>query len=77
MWEKLRHEYRTSGVLDECIPRQEALVLKRKGKAESTIQQYEAELDRLKTLKQEREEIIKEEAADFFDRLEDAEYEDQ
>ena len=77
LWEKLRQEYQASDILDEFITRQEELVQEQKWKARSTIQQYEVERDRLKALKQERDETVKEEATDFFDQLEDAEYEDQ
>lgn len=77
IWEKLRQEYRTSDVLDEFITRQEGIVQERKGEAERSIRQYKAELDRLKALKRERDGTVEEEAADFFDQLADAEYEDR
>lgn len=75
IWEKLRNEYRTSDILDEFIARQEELVQEKKWEAKNTVRQYEDEIERLKALKKDRDEMVKEEADEFFDKLQEAEYE--
>jgi Arc/MetJ-type ribon-helix-helix transcriptional regulator len=75
IWEKLRDEHGTSDILDEFINRQEELVQTKKHEATASVRRYEQEIQRLKALKKERDETVEEEADEFFEQLEEAEYE--
>ncbi len=74
LWDKLCEDYQSSDVLEAFIAWQEDRVTALKHDAQQTIREYEQAVTRLQEAQRDFEQTVENEAEEFFQQLEEADY---
>lgn len=74
LWEKLCEDYQSSDVIEAFIAWQKERVTTLKHDAQHTIREYEQAVTRLQEAQRDFEQTVENEAEEFFQQLEEADY---